>query len=129
MNQQQIVIADDSQIIREAMKGIIAGDYVVIASVEDGSAAVEAVQQLNPDMLLLDISMPSLNGFDAALQIQIVRPLTKIIFVSEHREQSYVRRAFAVGASGYVVKSRMATELIPAMREVSQGREYGQLAK
>src|SRR5689334_5543489 len=107
---------------------LLKADYDVVASAGDGRAAVEATQRLKPELVLLDISMPIVDGFEAAREIKEIRPSPLVIFVSEHREKVYAEVAFSVGASGYVIKSKMITELLPAIREALAGREYGRPA-
>ncbi len=125
MNQPRLLVADDSAIMREMVEELVKPDFIVVASVEDGKAAVEAAQELHPELALLDVSMPILNGFEAGRQIKQLCPFVLLMFISEHREQAYVEAAFGAGATGYVVKSKMISELIPAIREVLAGNEYG----
>jgi DNA-binding NarL/FixJ family response regulator len=96
----------------------------VVGAVEDGRALVEAVQHLEPDLILLDISMPLLNGIDAARQIRKLRPSTKLIFLTMHTSPSYVTEAFHVGASGYLLKRSAPMELLLAIEAVLKGQQY-----
>jgi DNA-binding NarL/FixJ family response regulator len=128
VNEIRIVIADDSEPVLYMLGELLKADYDVVASVGDGRAAVEATQRLKPELVLLDISMPIVDGFEAAREIKEIRPSALVIFVSEHREKVYAEVAFSVGASGYVIKSKMITELLPAIREELAGREYGRPA-
>lgn len=121
----RLIVADDSSIMRMMVEELVKPDYTVVASVEDGRAAVNGAQQLRPDLVLLDVSMPILDGFEAARQIKQLCPLTLLIFVSEHREQVYAAAAFDAGGSGYVLKSKMISDLLPAIRAVLAGGEHG----
>jgi DNA-binding NarL/FixJ family response regulator len=96
----------------------------VVGAVEDGRALVESVQHLDPDLILLDISMPLLNGIDAARQIRKLRPSTKLIFLTMHTSPSYVTEAFHVGASGYLLKRSAPMELPLAIEAVLKGQQY-----
>lgn len=125
MNEIRLIIADDSEPTRYILRELLELDYAIVASVGDGRAAVEATKRLKPELALLDISMPLVDGFEAARQIKELHPSILLIFISEHREKVYVEAAFGLGASGYVVKSKMITELLPAIREVLAGHEYG----
>ena len=126
MTEPRLIIADDSALMREMLQELVQPDYQIVASVFDGQAAVEAVQQLRPGLVLLDISMPGLNGFEAARQIKQLCPQVLLLFVSEHRGLEYIQAAFQAGGSGYVLKSKMTSELLPAIRDVLAGRKYGQ---
>lgn len=125
MNEPRLIIADDSEPTRYVLQEVLQGDYAIVASVGDGKAAVEATQRLKPELVLLDVSMPLVDGFEAARQIKELCPGTLLIFISEHRERVYAEAAFSLGGSGYVVKSKMIAELAPAIREVLAGGEYG----
>lgn len=96
----------------------------VIGSVSDGSAAVEQAQQLKPDLILLDISLPILNGIQAANRIRETSPSSKILFVSENRSVDVAERALSTGARGYVIKSDAARELLPAITAVLEGKRF-----
>lgn len=96
----------------------------VIGQVSDGPEAVHQAQELQPDLILLDIGLPSLNGVEAARQIQKVSPASRILFVSENRSPSIIKEVFTIGAGGYVVKSDAATELLPAVEAVLEGKRF-----
>jgi CheY-like chemotaxis protein len=98
-------------------------EFQVIGEVSDGLEAVQQAQQLQPDLILLDIGLPSLNGLEAARQIRKVSPGSKILFVSENRSKDIVEEALSVGAGGYVLKSDAASELLPAIDAVLSGKQ------
>ena len=125
MNRIRLVIADDSEPTRYLLQDLLKLDYLIVASVGDGQAAVEAARQFKPELVLLDISMPILDGFEAAKQIKELCPSTPLIFISDHSETVYIEAAFSFGGSGYVVKSKMIAELVPAIGRVLAGEEYG----
>lgn len=125
MNGPRLIIADDSALMRKAIEIALSAQYEIVARVEDGEAAVAAAATLSPQLILLDISMPGLNGLEAARQIKGTYPLILLIFVSEHDEKSYREAAFDAGGSGYVMKGKMLSELLPAIQDVLTGKEYG----
>lgn len=125
----RIIIADDSEPMLYMLQELLKADYDIVASVGNGRGAVEATERLKPDVVLLDVSMPIVDGFEAARLIKELRLSALIIFVSEHREKVYAEVAFSVGASGYVIKSKMITDLLPAISEALAGREYGRPAQ
>ena len=127
MNAPRLIVVDDSALVREMIETVLDSHYEVVASVGDGESAISAAAGLTPALVLLDITMPGINGFEAARQIKRASPVTQIIFVSEHREKSYIEAGFSAGGSGYVVKSKLMTELLPAIDSVLGGREYGRL--
>lgn len=127
MNRVRLVIADDSALMRQVIESALNAQHEIVASVEDGEAAVAAAAKLSPQLMLLDISMPGLNGLEAGREIKRVRPHILLIFVSEHDEKSYINAAFDAGGSGYVIKRRMMSELLPAIQDVLIGKEYGRL--
>jgi DNA-binding NarL/FixJ family response regulator len=96
----------------------------VVSEASDGLEAVQQAQQLQPGLILLDIGLPGLNGIAAARKIREISPLSKILFVSENRSVEIVKEALSTGAGGYVVKSDAATELLPAVEAVLQGRQF-----
>lgn len=127
MNGPRLIIADDSALMRKAVEMALNGQYEIVARVEDGEAAVAAAETLRPQLILLDVSMPGLNGLEAARQIKRLCPFTLLVFISEHDEKSYREAAFDAGGSGYVRKEKMLAELLPAIRDVLTGKEYGRL--
>jgi len=96
----------------------------VIGQASDGLEAVHMAQQLQPDLILLDINLPKLNGLKAAYQIEEVAPMAKILCVSENRSREIVEAALANGAGGYVVKSDAGSDLLPAIRAVLEGKRF-----
>ena len=127
MNAPRLIVVDDSALVREMIETVLDSHYDIVASVGDGESAISAAAGLTPALVLLDITMPGINGFEAARQIKRASPVTQIIFVSEHREKSYIEAGFSAGGSGYVVKSKLMTELLPAIDSVLAGNEYGRL--
>jgi len=125
MNHPRIIVADDSPLVRTMLQELLNRDYAIVARVADGQAAVEAAQRPSPELVLLDISMPILSGFEAARQIKRLCPSMLLLFVSEHRERAYADGAFEAGGAGFVLKSKIVSELVPAIREVLAGRDYG----
>ena len=100
------------------------GDLQLIAEAADGLEAVQVAQLLQPDLILLDIGLPVLNGFEAARQIQEISPKSKILFVSENQSWEIAEAALRIGGGGYVVKSAAASELLPAVEAVLQGKQF-----
>jgi two-component system, NarL family, response regulator NreC len=127
MNAPRLIIVDDSDLMRQVIERVLNSEYEVVASVADGETAITAAARHAPELVLLDISMPGINGIEAAPLIKRASPVTLIIFVSEHKEESYIDAAFSAGGSGYVVKSKMMSELLPAIDSVLAGGEYSRL--
>jgi DNA-binding NarL/FixJ family response regulator len=103
---------------------LLKSDCDVVGAVADGRALLAAVQELQPDIVVLDIAMPLLNGLDAARQLKGVMPNVKVIFLTMSEDPDVAAEAFRIGASGYLLKNSAASELLQAIREVSQGRSY-----
>lgn len=120
----RVLLADDHSLMLAGLRRLVEETCEVVGAVEDGRALVEAVQHLEPDLILLDISMPLLNGIDAARQIKKLRPLAKLIFLTMHTSPSYVTEAFHVGASGYLLKRSAPMELPLAIEAVLKGQQY-----
>ena len=99
-------------------------DLEIIGRVADGSEAVEQAEQLQPDLILLDIGLPTLNGIEAATRIREVSPTSKILFVSEDRSVDIAEKALSTGAGGYVVKSDAASDLLTAIKAVLEGKRF-----
>lgn len=99
-------------------------EFLIVGEASDGLAAVEKAKELQPDLILLDIGLPGLNGIEAARRIRELAPTSKILFVSENRSQQIVKEALCTGAGGYLVKSDAGRELMPAIRAVLHGMQF-----
>jgi len=124
MSRPRILMADDHAIVLAGLRKLVEAEGEVVGMVEDGRALVEAAQQLLPDIVLLDISMPLLNGLDAARQLSKLVPESKLIFLTMHASPTYATEAFQAGASGYLLKRSAASELSLAIQSVLQGQHY-----
>ncbi len=108
----------------EDIRAILAPHYEIIEAVADGRALVEAALRLRPDLIVSDITMPLLNGVDAAVQIKKSVPSMKLIFVTMHASAAYIQAVFEAGGTGYILKSGIREELLEAARSVLNGRIY-----
>jgi DNA-binding NarL/FixJ family response regulator len=120
----RILLADDQQEMLATVARLLEVDFDVIATVENGKQAIEAAVLLNPDLLVLDISMPVLNGLEAACALKKAGFSAKVIFLTVNQDTYIVEMALAVGALGYVFKQRLAKDLIPAIRQVLDDRIF-----
>jgi len=120
----QVVLADDHPAVAAKVRRTVTGECDVIAAVEDGKQAVAAVLALDPDILVIDISMPVLDGLQAARDLQKAKRRARIVFLTIHEDNDYVDAAFSAGACGYVTKARLSTDLVPAILEAMQGRTF-----
>ncbi|MGO9255722.1 MAG: response regulator [Bryobacteraceae bacterium] len=124
MKKPRLLLADDHTILLEGLKALLAPEFEVVATAADGRAVLEAAERHHPDLILLDISMPGLNGIEAARRLKQSNPGAKLIILTMHADLSFVDAAFEAGVSGYVLKQSAATELVTALREVGSGRRY-----
>jgi DNA-binding NarL/FixJ family response regulator len=120
----RVVLADDHAVVAEGLATLLQNTFTLLKTVHDGRALVAAAAELNPDVVVTDISMPLLNGLDAIRQIKSNRPATKVIILTMYAEPDLAADAFRAGASGYVLKTSPGDELIEAVRQVAQGRVY-----
>lgn len=120
----RVVLADDHPSILARVREILGHDFEVVAAVANGQQALEEVTRLDPDVLVIDISMPVLDGLQAVTRLHAAKCRTKVVFLTVHEDPDFVSAALAAGASGYVTKSRVATELVPAIREALEGRTF-----
>ena len=120
----RVVLADDHPALVARVRLLLGKEYEVVAVVENGSQAVDAVHTLNPDVLVIDISMPVLDGLQAARQLQKANCRTKILFLTIHEDHDFVAAALSAGALGYVIKARLSTDLVPAILETMQGHTF-----
>jgi two-component system response regulator NreC len=121
-----VLLADDHRILREGIRSLLekTPDIEVVGEALEGGDAVAKVQQLSPDVVLMDITMPGLNGLEATRQIKALRPLTKVLVLTMHENNQYISQFLRSGASGYVLKDTAASELVGAIRAVHQGDAY-----
>jgi DNA-binding NarL/FixJ family response regulator len=119
-----LVLADDHAVVAEGLGALLREKFTLLRTVHDGRALVAAAAELNPDVVVTDISMPLLNGLDAIRQIKTARPATNIIVLTMHIEPDLAVQAFRAGALGYLLKASAGEELVEAVRQVAQGRAY-----
>mgnify|MGYP001570871655 CR=1 FL=1 len=124
MHKPRILLADDHALVLEGFRRILEGHYDLVGTVGDGCALLEAAKTLQPDVVILDVSMPLLNGIDAAAQLKKICPQAKIIVMTMHADTDYVRSAFEAGASAYILKRSAVDELEQAIRAVLAGHSY-----
>ncbi len=124
MNRPRVLLADDHRVLSEGLKSLLQPYFDVVGIVSDGRELVAASTGLDPDVVVLDISMPSLNGIDAARQLRSASLRAKFVFLTMHREVVYATRALEAGASGFVLKHSAASELVTAIQEALKGRTY-----
>jgi DNA-binding NarL/FixJ family response regulator len=121
----RILLADDHMMVRQGIRALLEKEgFEVVAEAMDGRDAVRLAEKLKPDVAVLDIAMPLLNGIDAAREIRRVSPRTKTTLLTVHEENQYVVEALRAGVTGYVVKTKAAEDLVKAIREVSLGAVY-----
>ena len=120
----RILIADDHVLIAEGYAKLLEPEYEVVGTVADGHALLQQAVSLHPHLVLVDVAMPLLNGLDAGQQIKHKMPDVKIIFVTMNHDVDLIAEAFRRGASGFLPKTAAAAELLPAIREVLNGRMY-----
>ena len=124
MKRFRVLLADDHTLLLDGIRLMIEPEFELVDSVVDGHTLVETAKRLKPDLVLLDIAMPVLNGIDAAYELHKSLPSAKLIMVTMHADADYVTEAFRAGASGYVLKRSAGSELLNAMREVLKGNHY-----
>jgi DNA-binding NarL/FixJ family response regulator len=123
-NRPRVLIADDHNLVAELCKRLLQVDYDVVGTVADGRALVRASGELKPDVIVLDIAMPVLNGLDAGRQVKKILPAVKLVFLTMNPDPDVAAEAFARGASGYLLKTCAATEMVLAVRDVLRGKTY-----
>ena len=123
-NRPKVVVADDHTLVAEACKKLLDAEYDVVATVGDGRTLVRAAAALKPQVIIVDISMPLLNGLDAGQQIKKLVPSVKLVYLTMNQDADLAAEAFRYGASGYLLKTCAASELTTAVREVLKGKSY-----
>ena len=120
----RLLLADDHPLFLDGVRRLLESKYDVVGTVADGKALITAAQNLQPDIIVVDISMPEMNGLAAAQVIRKTVPSARFIVLSVHSDQAYAREAFRVGALGFVSKRAAAAELLTAIKQVLDGRTY-----
>jgi DNA-binding NarL/FixJ family response regulator len=124
MKRARVILADDHTLLLEAFQKLLVDEYEVVASVSDGRALVEQATSLKPDIAIVDVSMPLLNGIDAGRQLKESIPATKLVYLTMNEDPDLAAEAFRSGASAYLLKRSAASELLTALREVLRSRCY-----
>lgn len=126
MPKHRLYIAEDRTIVRQGLRALIesVNDFEVVGEAEDGLEAIKGVEKIQPDLVLLDLSMPKLNGISALKEIKRVRPEIKIIVLTIHNDEEYILEAFEAGADGYCLKSAEFDEIVLAIKTVLMGKPY-----
>jgi len=124
MHRSRILIADDHTLVAELCKKLLEPEFEVVGIVTDGCALVRTAADLRPDVIVVDIAMPVLSGLDAARQVKQMSPAVKIIFLTMNPDPEVAAEAFRKGASGYLLKTSAATEMITCVRDVLRGKPY-----
>lgn len=122
----RILLVDDHTIFRQGIRMLLnlQRDFEIVGEAEDGSQAVSMVQNLNPDVVLMDIAMKGIDGLTSTKDILLINPKTKVIFLTQHENKEYILPALKIGAVGYVLKRAAADEVVNAIRATYQGRSF-----
>jgi len=120
----RVLLADDHRLLREAFVKLLEPECDVLGAVTDGRALLEAAAKVRPDVVVLDIAMPLLNGLDAARQLKRLMPAVKVIFLTVSEDPELAAEAFRAGGSAFLLKNSAASELLQAVADVMQGRSY-----
>lgn len=124
MDKIRVILADDHQEVIATVRRALGEEFDVVEAVDNGGLAIRAVLELDPDIFVTDISMPVLDGLQAARSIQKANSRTKIIFLTIHEDRDFLVAALAAGGSGYVIKPRLSTDLVRAIHEALRGNIF-----
>ena len=119
-----MLLADDHRMMAEGLKALLHEEFELLGMVEDGRAMIEAAEKLRPDVIVADVTMPNLNGFEALTQLGKTHPNIKVVFLTMHQNAAYARRALDAGASGFVVKHSASEELVVAIHAALKGETF-----
>lgn len=120
-----VVLADDHILVRQGLRSLLEREkFQVVAEASDGQEAIRFTETLHPDITVIDISMPVLNGIDATRELLRSCPKTKVILLTQHDEEQYIHEALEAGVKGYVLKSQVASDLLHALQQVARGGFY-----
>ncbi|HZL87538.1 MAG TPA: response regulator transcription factor [Pirellulaceae bacterium] len=124
MDRTRILLAEDHADFLAMVRRLVEPEFDVVSTFSSGQALVDKAPSLNADLLVLDITMPGLTGIEAATRLRAAGCQAKVVFLTVHEDQDYLQSALAAGAAGYVVKNRLASDLLPALRAVASGGRY-----
>jgi DNA-binding NarL/FixJ family response regulator len=126
LNRATVLIADDNLFFRESLREVLSGseEFILGGEATNGEEAISLTKEISPDIILMDINMPVVNGLEATPRILRENPHVKIIALSLHKEYVYCRKMMELGAKGYIIKTTPFTEIIVALKEVAAGGEY-----
>ncbi len=124
MSRARLLLADDHMLLLDGYRKLLEPEFELVGAVENGRELLDIAPKLKPDVILMDISMPLLNGIDATRRLRKLVPKSKILIVTMHADADYVAEAFRAGASGYLLKRSAASELVSAIHEVLEGKRY-----
>ena len=120
----RVLVADDHRAMRDSLVRILSTDFEVVAAVSDGFSVVNSVAELEPDLLVLDIAMPGLNGIAAASRVKATGSAAKVVFVTNLHDREFVQQSLALGDIGFVAKNRLVADLLPAIHTVLAGQSF-----
>jgi len=120
----RVILADDHILMLDALRNLLEPEFEVVGTFADGRALVEAAPQLKPDVIVLDIGMPLMNGLSAGQRLKRLMPAAKLIYLTMNQDQDMAAEAFRLGANGYLLKQSAASELVDAIRQVVRGGSY-----
>src|SRR5262245_19272972 len=122
----RVLLADDHTVVRQGLRALLAAeaDIEIVSEAENGRQAVQLAKRFLPDVVVMDVAMPVLNGIEATRQIVHAAPETKVLILSSYSEDEHLRQLIEAGAAGYLVKQTAANELLKAIREANQGRAF-----
>ena len=121
MKRPKVILADDHPLVMDALKNLLEPEFEIVGTFTDGHALVDAAPQLNPNVVVLDISMPTMNGLNAGQRLKRLMPAVKLVYLTMNQDQDVAREAFQIGASAYLLKTSSPSELLTALNKVVRG--------